>query len=104
MNDLERKLRNLAFRTPPAELRREILAAAEQAARASKWHDWLWPSPLAWGGLAAIWVLLFLANIAMRPSPSDLPRDGQHLAQFSPIPFYALQSSGDLSAFLKDPR
>src|SRR5882724_13427097 len=26
----------------------------------ARWSEWLWPSPLAWGALAAIWVGLFL--------------------------------------------
>lgn len=103
MSDLERKLRNLPFRAPPLSLRRDILAAAERGARSSKWREWLWPSPLAWGGLAAIWIFLICVNAAMRPSPSDSPRDEQRLAQFSPVPFYALQSYDDLSAFLKNP-
>src|SRR6266478_1748538 len=26
----------------------------------TRWSEWLWPSPLAWGALAAIWVCLLL--------------------------------------------
>ena len=103
MSDLEDKLRNLTFRTPPVSLRREILAAAESGRRSSKWREWLWPSPLAWGSLAAIWVFLLCCNAAMRPAPSDLPRGDQHMVHFSPVPFYAIQSHGDLSALLKNP-
>ena len=103
MNDLERKLRNLAFRTPPAELRREILATAERQARASKWREWLWPSPLAWGAVAAVWVFLLWCNSAMRPAPSDIPHEEQKLAHFNAVPFYALQSQDDLLALLQKP-
>jgi len=28
------------------------------AALMSRWGEWLWPSPLAWGALAAVWVCL----------------------------------------------
>ena len=26
------------------------------------WRDWLWPSPLAWGSLALVWLAIFLAE------------------------------------------
>src|SRR5205085_11666678 len=29
------------------------------AALISRWGEWFWPSPLAWGALAAVWVCLF---------------------------------------------
>jgi hypothetical protein len=57
MSDFEDKLRSLGLRQPPADLRREVLAAAasvtEQPVRWT-WRDWLWPSPLAWGALAVL--------------------------------------------------
>ena len=46
------------------------------------WRQWLWPSPLAWMGLAAIWVLLLIVQltpparqrrIALAPPPAALP-------------------------------
>ena len=46
-------------------------------ARISRWTEWLWPSPIAWGALAAVWVcLLFLqwATPAPRATGHDLAR------------------------------
>jgi hypothetical protein len=57
MNDLERQLRSLAFREPPADLRRSVIAAAETTPRRT-WRDWFWPSPYAWGAIAALWVFI----------------------------------------------
>ena len=57
MSDLENKLRKLALRDLPADLRRQVLAAAEAAAPAKPqwtWRDWFWPSPVAWASLAAV--------------------------------------------------
>ena len=64
MNDLEDTLRSLAFREPPCDLRRRILAAAPATPRWS-WRDWLWPSPLAWGALAAVWLVAFATSPAV---------------------------------------
>ena len=58
MNDFERKLAAQPFREPPADLRRAVLAACEPAPRAG-WREWLWPSPAAWGALAALWLAFF---------------------------------------------
>ena len=59
MSDLENKLRNLALRDLPADLRRQVLAAAEAAQpREPRWtlRDWFWPSPAAWAALAMVLV------------------------------------------------
>ena len=53
MSDLENKLRSLAFREPPQDIRRRVLAATPRWT----WRDWFWPSPLAWGAIAAVWLV-----------------------------------------------
>jgi hypothetical protein len=27
------------------------------------WREWLWPSPLAWGGIASVWIAIAAANL-----------------------------------------
>jgi hypothetical protein len=56
MSDLEDKLRSLNFRGPAPDIRRTVLAAVP--ARPA-WREWLWPSPLAWGAVAGIWLIAF---------------------------------------------
>lgn len=59
MNDFERKLSQQAFRQPPAELRAALFGETENVIVPPRWtwRDWFWPSPSAWGALAAVWVL-----------------------------------------------
>jgi hypothetical protein len=38
------------------------------------WRTWLWPSPYAWGALAAVWVVIFVLNSAAQPGRSLLPK------------------------------
>jgi hypothetical protein len=87
-DDFEQQLHRQPLRQVPAEWRNEILTAArtaqyqspaaaigERSPSGGAWwpliRDWLssslWPSPVAWGGLAAIWLLLLAANHS--PSP-----------------------------------
>jgi hypothetical protein len=71
MNDFERKLRQQPFRAPPPELREAIFGRAEapshivEPARGT-WRDWFWPSPHAWGALAALWVVFAVLSIGNR--------------------------------------
>jgi hypothetical protein len=58
MNDLESRLRSLAFRKPPPGWRGSIVSAVSE----SGWSKWLAPHPAAWAGLAAIWVVLALVS------------------------------------------
>lgn len=74
MSDFEDKLRSLPFREPPADLRRQVLAAAENAVPRWTWRDWFWPSPIAWAGLATIWMALFFFDSASTPAaPAAVP-------------------------------
>ena len=36
-----------------------------QASMVSQWSEWLWPSPVAWGTLAAVWICLLSLQWAM---------------------------------------
>lgn len=48
------------------------------------WREWLWPSPLAWGGFATIWVIFLAKNL----SPTDAGRtSGPSLVAEAETPF-----------------
>lgn len=86
MNDeskqFEARLRRQPGKQIPGEWRTEILAAAgvvEMSARSPRVNRrfWLstlnpklstvlWPHPVAWGALAAIWIFIFAVNFSMR--------------------------------------
>lgn len=75
MNDrFEEQLQRQPFRRVPAAWRREILNAAP----APSWREWLWPSPVAWGAVAAAWVLIVALQLAM-PHPRG-NGNGVHLS------------------------
>lgn len=37
------------------------------------WREWLWPSPLAWGALAVVWLGISLSDQMFRPAKSAGP-------------------------------
>ena len=78
-DDFEARLRRQAVRQVPAEWREEIVTAAQRASQPaygtrnmghaqapasflSLVSTLFWPSPRAWGALAAVWVLLLGLN------------------------------------------
>ena len=71
MNDFERKLRATPLQPPPAEWRGEIFATipANPSAVAS-WREWLWPPPIAWAALAAVWLILFTIELSTGGMPA----------------------------------
>jgi hypothetical protein len=81
-DEFEQQLQRQPLRSPPEEWRREILEAANAAARARTpafsppgepwWREWLWPSPRAWGGLAAAWVIILALNTARLATPAGV--------------------------------
>ncbi len=85
MDDFEQLLKSQPVRAMPAAWRHEILAAAQPAAKAparpSIWQAWFWPSPYAWGGLAAVWVVILGLNIAAQPRQQRGPLHAPVLAQ-----------------------
>ena len=79
MNEFEKRIAETPPRRLPAAWRSDILAAAH-AERAPEtirptatarpwWLEWLWPNPIAWGTLAAAWVVIFALQ-ATTPAPS----------------------------------
>lgn len=80
MNDETEQFEKLLKRQPlqhvPAEWRKEILAAANEARAAvgesffsglnRRLASLLWPHPVAWGALAAVWVFILGANLSMQ--------------------------------------
>jgi hypothetical protein len=70
VNDLEAKLRNLAFREPPPGLRGAVLASAKSLS------NWLAPHPVAWAALAALWLALAALDALLNgPNDTALPRE-----------------------------
>ncbi|HTR40387.1 MAG TPA: hypothetical protein VMH87_02065 [Pseudomonadales bacterium] len=78
LKQFEKLLESHPLRPVPAEWRKEILAAAEKAQPAhgrqpipvrslpGLLRSLFWPHPVAWGGLAAIWIFIFAAHLSMR--------------------------------------
>jgi len=82
--DFEKQLQRQPLRAAPAEWRAEILRQANVAADVRRlkldsnadegdqslltsaatpwWREWLWPSPQAWAGLAAVWLVILGLN------------------------------------------
>ena len=82
MEPFERRLKNQPLRPVPSEWRREILSAASEAQPARRRQSFtshsllsnlkhrlaslFWPHPVAWGGLAAVWIFILAAHVSMR--------------------------------------
>ena len=85
-DEFEQKLSRQPLRQVPQEWRAKIISAACDAQTSchpspdtrrsllsainSQLSTLLWPHPIAWAGLAAVWILIFGVNFSMRePSP-----------------------------------
>lgn len=44
---------------PPGQKDQSLLASVATAC----WREWLWPSPKAWAGLAAVWLAIVCLNV-----------------------------------------
>jgi len=70
MNDFENELKKQPMRPVPGHWRQQILTEARAEARLHKHEPWwaalLWPSPKAWGTLAAAWALMIGFGITTR--------------------------------------
>jgi len=76
-DDFEQRLQRQPLRPVPAEWREEILAAAASYHRPpverrsflatlnSRLSAILWPHPVAWAGLAAVWILIFTVDFSL---------------------------------------
>jgi hypothetical protein len=91
----EQHLSRQPWRPVPPAWRADTLAAAEAGqahapvpqpttTSPTRWlHDWLWPHPAAWAGLAACWVAVLALNHNAAPTPATLAeaRAGAQIAQ-----------------------
>jgi hypothetical protein len=70
-NDFEKELKAQPFRAVPPEWKREIFKGTSPKAQRTS-RSWLglrelfWPSPFAWGTLAAVWIGIAGFNLATR--------------------------------------
>jgi hypothetical protein len=116
-DDFEKRLQQQHIREVPADWRSEILSAARQAsvpphashttrpslvsALYQQLSTLLWPRPIAWAGLAAVWLVILGLNAAAPEAPSHTAR---RTAPLSPQAFVALQEQERLLAELIGPR
>jgi hypothetical protein len=122
-DDFEKRLRRQTLRQVPQEWRKEILrdasvsaqspalargAKAQRRRETKKNISWLstlskqlstilWPHPKAWAGLAAVWVLIFLLNVA---SQDHSPQFTKKSAPASPEMLAGLRDQQKLLAEL----
>lgn len=70
MNDFENELKKQPLRRVPESWRAQIVRGACGDTLKRELQPWwfvlLWPSPRAWGALAAAWVFIICFNVAMR--------------------------------------
>jgi hypothetical protein len=100
MDEFERQLSQQPLRPPPPGWRAEILASAGKITTpAWVWRDWLWPSPAAWGALAAVWILFFALDASEPVSPAPRPR--WLAAPAITDSLYALTPGRDFNALLE---
>ena len=86
-SEFEKRLSSQPVKQIPAEWRTEILAAVAAdvnrrqavsreftfaATVGRRLREILWPSPVAWAGLAAAWMVILGLNLSMREKPAVL--------------------------------
>ena len=119
--DFERRLQRQPLRQVPGEWRQQILSAARQASlpehapRAShraapslsllstlhhQLSALLWPHPVAWTGLAVVWVLILGINLTTRDASTMIAK---HASPASPQIFMAFQEQEQLLSELFGP-
>jgi hypothetical protein len=120
-NDFEARLKREPLRQLPGEWREGILSAAYEASRTqhairnteqtpssrswlstiySQLSALLWPHPVAWTGLAAVWLVILGVNLATRDATTRLARQA---APVSPQVFMAFQEQERLLSELIGP-
>jgi hypothetical protein len=113
MEQFERRLKNEPLQPAPAEWRREILSAANESLATNRQQrvarhsllsslnrhlvSLLWPHPMAWGGLAAVWVLILVAHVSLR---NQMPAVAKKSSSPSPEVVAELQQQQHLLAEL----
>jgi len=100
MNNFERQLSNQPPRRPPPEWRATILSGVAKIVTPSwTWRDWFWPSPAAWGALAAVWVGAFVLSGTSQPASTKSTANRTPALSVA-TPLYAFAPHRDLSALL----
>ena len=98
MNDEELKACLATLRVPPCDgaaqsaalnLSLDALGRCEETQARWTWRDWLWPSPLAWGALATIWVLVLARDFASSPGIRSEPAVSATVPSQTRSPFFA---------------
>jgi len=95
-DDFEKRLQRQPLRPVPGQWRSEILAAAQTVAPsrhpspATRYTllsgfgfrilSLFWPSPYAWGGLAAAWVLILIVNLSSGDRPAVMAQTSTPLS------------------------
>jgi hypothetical protein len=119
-DDFEKRLQRQPLRQVPGEWREEILSAARQAvhphhAPRTTHHasvsllstlryqlsTLLWPHPVAWAGLAAVWLVILGLNHTTRDA---MPRLAKGSLPAAPQVFMAFQEQERVLAELMGPR
>ncbi|HEU6447653.1 MAG TPA: hypothetical protein VFV23_04365 [Verrucomicrobiae bacterium] len=108
MNEFEKKLSQQPLKQIPAEWRAEIIACASSQSNRTRsqtsrmpvlriLHEFFWPNPKAWAGLAAVWIFIFALNVSVRdkspavaekaspPSPEALVQLKQQREMFAQL-------------------
>jgi hypothetical protein len=83
MNDFENELKKQPIRPVPEHWRAQILQQASANTLKRELQPWwaalLWPSPRAWGALAAAWIVMAAFGVATRETSA--PRENAQATQ-----------------------
>jgi hypothetical protein len=119
-DDFEKRLQAQPLRQVPDEWRAQPLSTAQQAGPPQKAAPFahrgapsllstlryqlsalLWPRPVAWAGLAAVWLVILGLNVSTREAS---PRVARHASPLSPQVLVAFQEQARVLAELIGPR
>lgn len=113
IGEFEQRLKGQPMRQAPAEWREEILSAASEAQASHhsqsdagqsllsilnrRLASLLWPHPVAWAGLAAVWIFIFALNFSIR---DEVPVMAKKASPLSPAMVAELRQQQRLYAEL----
>ena len=121
-DDFEKRLERQPLRQVPGEWRQQILSAARQASLPEhapritqqahrsasllltihhQLSTLLWPHPMAWAGLVAVWLVILGVNLTTRDASTVMAK---HPSPVSPQFFMAFQEQERLLSELIGPR
>ena len=69
-------LNNIRIGTRPGEVRTALHDASDAGKLTflPRLSSWLWPHPVAWGGLGAVWILIFAVHFSIRDDDPALAK------------------------------